>query len=695
MTEYAQSLIGGYRGSRIQKARYMYEKTVHANFIELSADHRLDPEEFRVLLENVQGVRQVTLHDKSKADQGNLGAQDPKHRTPRREHYRAHNFMVFSTLFPNDCRGMEFELTESLHMKRACYKVQGTLDRSLEAWRILRTAVSGKQLHSNIVIKFEEELKVLTNASMDKPTVFSNSHETAASMQPPPQTPTLVELQSRNDALGCAGSSSSGVGLQPGSASSSADQQVHRPLSSPASKKTLASSLLQVLDGYRNDEKNVIQVASALKLLSASTLTIIRMEEILRRPGGGVLEPIFRAAIEAQDLDHLTAVQMIAVLNEFVSVSAASPLPAGSTRSATHQLSVQPPHYATAMTASLLPENTLTLKNMNASTAKHAKWYVRILDPKIISYKFRAKEKEVNATKFQCILVSKDPSQYMLGLVAFEFKDLQGAKKAFEKFKKGTVWEISTPSFDSKSKSEYNGCPIKTVLLLSPPTKTRAIPPTNKAELDHPAQGLKVALEIKGVMALLSTRAFKASGSAKVPTKTFDFIGKITALSSQRSAVKGGQNHRVADATFVDTQGGQITVSIWNEAYDCLQSIPLNSAVVILGCSATKDVSDVKLNIWPSAHISTDGEQAQLLANLDTTNMETFRHRLDQETALVLVSAVEHATAGSASSGAETERGLIATVEDMQKNGESELKRVHSTDSEYCTQSARKLARLG
>ena len=260
---------------------------------------------------------------------------------------------------------------------------------------------------------------------------------------------------------------------------------------------------------------------------------------------------------------------------------------------------------------------------MNASTAKHAKWYVRILDPKIISYKFRAKEKEVNATKFQCILVSKDPSEYMLGLVAFEFKDIQGAKKAFEKFKKGTVWEITTPSFDSKSKSEYNGCPIKTVLLLSPPTKTRPIPPTNKAELDHPAQGLKVALEIKGVMALISTRAFKASGSAKVPTKTFDFIGKITALSSQRSAVAGGQNHRVADATFVDTQGGQITVSIWNEAYDCLQSIPLNSGVVILGCSATKDGSDVKLNIWPSAHISTDGEQAQLLADLDTTNMET------------------------------------------------------------------------
>ena len=116
-------------------------------------------------------------------------------------------------------------------------------------------------------------------------------------MQPPPQTPTLVELQSRNDALGYAGSSSSGVSLQPGSASSSTHQQVHRPLSSPAIKKTLASSLPQELDGYRREEKVRVQVKEALKMLSDSSRTIICMEEILERPGAIVLEPIFRFAI--------------------------------------------------------------------------------------------------------------------------------------------------------------------------------------------------------------------------------------------------------------------------------------------------------------------------------------------------------------------------------------------------------------
>ena len=245
----------------LQKPRCMYENTVHVNFIELSADHRLEPEEFRVLLENVQGVRQVTLHDKSKADQGNLGAQDPRHRTPRRGHYRAHNFMVFSTLFPNDCRGMEFELTESLHSRNltlpltisACYKTQGTLHKSLEAWRILRAAVSGKELDSNVVSKFEEELKAFISASIEKPTVFSVSSkrlwepqdsnsvskylaasaEISGSRQASPQTATLLVLQRRNAALGCVGSSSPGVSLQPGSASSSTHQQPHRPLSNP------------------------------------------------------------------------------------------------------------------------------------------------------------------------------------------------------------------------------------------------------------------------------------------------------------------------------------------------------------------------------------------------------------------------------------------------------------------------------
>jgi len=187
--QYAQALPGGYQGSRMQKARYMYENTIRSNFIELSAKHQLEPEEFHTLLLNVQGVRDVALHPTSKEEQNNPGAQNPKNRVRRQGHYQARNFMVFSALYPDDVYGVEFELTESKHCKdlnlpltiSACYKEQGSNERSLEAWRILRAAVSGKELDVCIVVRFEEELKKLLSASVEDREFgkgTSNTHST-------------------------------------------------------------------------------------------------------------------------------------------------------------------------------------------------------------------------------------------------------------------------------------------------------------------------------------------------------------------------------------------------------------------------------------------------------------------------------------------------------------------------------------
>ena len=143
----------------------------------------------------------------------------------------------------------------------------------------------------------------------------------------------------------------------------------------------------------------------------------------------------------------------------------------------------------------MLAKNVETLKSVNGGTAKFAKWYVLIIDPKIIDYKFTAKGKVVDASKFQCVLVSKDPSQYMLAVVPFEFKDPNAAQKAIQKFTPSSVWEITTPAFDAKAKPEYNGCPLKTVVLLAKPTTLKAVLPTNKVELDHPAPGLRIHLD--------------------------------------------------------------------------------------------------------------------------------------------------------------------------------------------------------
>ena len=288
------------------------------------------------------------------------------------------------------------------------------------------------------------------------------------------------------------------------------------------------------------------------------------------------------------------------------------------------QLRTDPCNQCQALPATMLAKNVETLKNMNAGTAKFAKWYARIVDPKVIPYTFHAQSKLVQAEKFECILVSKDPSQYMLGIVPFEFKEPNAAQEAYKKFKKSTVWEITTPAFDARAKPEYNGCPVKTVVLLTKPSTLKAVPPTNKAELDHPAQGLRVHLDIKGIMEILGKRSFvEGSGSAKLPTKTMDFIGKFIGISEQKDIEKGGKSHKVAAAEFVDTTGGKIVVSVWNAAYKLLQPLPVGVGVAIIGCNATKERDEVKLNIWPATHVSTDGEQAQSLTSLDTTGLAT------------------------------------------------------------------------
>ncbi len=164
----------------------------------------------------------------------------------------------------------------------------------------------------------------------------------------------------------------------------------------------------------------------------------------------------------------------------------------------------------------MLAKNVETLKNMNSSTGKYAKWYVRIIDPKIIEYSFRAKGEEIVAKKFQRVLVSKDPSQYMLGLIPFDFKDRHAATKAQQKFLDKSVWELTTPGFDAKSRTEYNGCPLKSVLLLTQPTSVKAVPFTNQTELKYPSQGLEVCWGIKYLMAILNSQSWAGgSGSAK------------------------------------------------------------------------------------------------------------------------------------------------------------------------------------
>ena len=103
------------------------------------------------------------------------------------------------------------------------------------------------------------------------------------------------------------------------------------------------------------------------------------------------------------------------------------------------------------MPAEMLDKNVETLKNMNPQTAKYAKWYVRVLDPKVIDYTFTARNEKVEAQKFSCVLVSNAPAQYMLGAVPFSFKTRTAAVEAFRKF---TAESVGEPNADLRRQSQ-------------------------------------------------------------------------------------------------------------------------------------------------------------------------------------------------------------------------------------------------
>jgi len=212
---------------------------------------------------------------------------------------------------------------------------------------------------------------------------------------------------------------------------------------------------------------------------------------------------------------------------------------------------------------SFLGKNVDTLKNMNSTTSKYAKWFVRIIHPKVIDYTFRSRSEVVNAQKFECLLVSQDEAQYMFGSVPFVFADREAAKKAFSRFIEDHVFEITTPAFDSKARPEYNGCPVKPVLLLSTPTTITKVPPANMEIFNYPAKGITVSIDITDLVRIL-----KDSGSAKSLNKTFDFHRKFLGNTIVTPAEKkAGVRRRVSEATFVDENGSKVLVSVLGHCY--------------------------------------------------------------------------------------------------------------------------------
>jgi len=275
-----------------------------------------------------------------------------------------------------------------------------------------------------------------------------------------------------------------------------------------------------------------------------------------------------------------------------------------------------------------------TLKNMNASTAKYASWLVRVLDPKIVAYQFKARQEVVDAEKFECLLVSQNPKEYMMATVPFSFKDRSAAKKAMQKFVADTVWEVRNPTFDVKQKVEFISCPMKQVLVLAEPTRTQAVPPTKPEKQSYPSSSVDVGMDLSQVMEVLAEVRFDkptpgpASGSLKPGTRYLDVCGKILDLSSQKRLAVAGRNRVVANLELVDDSGAKIEVSVWDAAYKLLAHIPVGEGVTLIGCTATREATAtgaaIKLNLWGSAHVLRGGPRAQSLTSMTANQPSAY-----------------------------------------------------------------------
>jgi len=265
-----------------------------------------------------------------------------------------------------------------------------------------------------------------------------------------------------------------------------------------------------------------------------------------------------------------------------------------------------------------------TLKNMNAQSSKHASWVVRVLSPKIIHYTFNSKGQQVAAEKFVCLLVSKDPKQFMFGSVPFNFANKKAAKDAFERFQDGACFRVHQPEFDSKFKTEFMSTSIKKALLMTKPTDLEAIAISDAETLKDIAGYVDLGLSLTQTLDRLkhwqSTQIL--SGSSR-QAQLLNVTGKVQTLGPQKQVISAGRARKVAGVELVDEKGSVVGLSIWDEAYDQVSSLSLGQGITIVGCSAQRDGEEIKLSLWDNAHVLTGGPIAESLTRLDPHDSET------------------------------------------------------------------------
>lgn len=224
-----------------------------------------------------------------------------------------------------------------------------------------------------------------------------------------------------------------------------------------------------------------------------------------------------------------------------------------------------------------------SLLALNQSSAKFMDWHVRVVHPRIVQYQFTTRKQEVvNAAKFQAFLVGNKPTEYVMASVPFCFKDAAKATRALQKFGDLTSWKLSSVALEPNSKTQWNGCPNKEVILLESPTKINPLMQGSDEEKQL-SKYIEPPMRLADILEVMQTQSVDCAV----------FLEEVQRL---RTEVARGKQVSVCTIIVTDDSNARANITCWEEQAVTVQGL-VGRAGTVFGMIAVYHNNEVKLSI--------------------------------------------------------------------------------------------------
>jgi len=228
-----------------------------------------------------------------------------------------------------------------------------------------------------------------------------------------------------------------------------------------------------------------------------------------------------------------------------------------------------------------------SLLALNQASAKFMDWHLRVVHPRIVQYQFTTRKQEVvNAAKFQAYLVGNKPTEYVLAAVPFCFKDAGRAARALQKYGELTAWKLASVALEPNSKSHWNGCPNKEVVLLETPTKIHPLMQGSEEEKQL-SRHIEPPMRLADILEVMQTQSV-------------DCAVVLEEVQRLRTEVARGKQVSVCTIVVTDDSNARANITCWEEQAETVQGLA-GQAGTVFGMIAVYDNQEVKLSIRTGA----------------------------------------------------------------------------------------------